>query len=181
MISLFCSLLVVSVGASDILQMLNSDTGEYATFAKLLTDTKLVDEINSQPGITVLALNNAAATTITSLPSNLQKQVLSLHVLLDHYDPLKLDDELKQNNGLITTLFHLSGQATGQMGYLKYTDQLDEAQVFGSAVPGAPLDSKYLGIVTTRSDNILVLEVSKAIIPPGLDGAGEAPAPTPSA
>lgn len=180
MIPLFCSLLIVSAGALDILQILKSDSNDYSTFAKLLTDTKLVDEINSRQTITVLALNNGAVGAITSLPSNLQKEVLSLHVILDYYDPVKLD-ALKQKTVLLTTLFQSSGQATGQMGFLNYTELPNEKQVFGSAVPGAPLDSNLIGVVAARPYNISVLQVSKAIIPPGLNGAGKAPPPTPSA
>jgi Fasciclin domain len=179
MIPVFCYLLIASVAAFDIVEILKSESNDYTTFTKLLTDTKLADEINSRQTITVLALNNGAISAITSLPSNLQKEVLSLHVILDYYDPVKLD-ALKQKTTLLTTLFQASGQATGQMGFLNYTELPNEKQVFGSAVPGAPLDSNLITVVAARPYNISVIEVSKAIIPPGLNGAAKSPSTAPS-
>jgi Fasciclin domain len=175
----FCYLLIVSAAAFDIAEILKSESNDYTTFTKLLTDTKLADEINNRQTITVLALNNGAIGAITSLPSNLQKKVLSLHVILDYYDPIKLN-ALKQKTTLLTTLFQASGQATGQMGFLNYTELSNEKQVFGSAVPGAPLDSNLITVVAARPYNISVIEVSKAIIPPGLDGAAKSPSTPPS-
>ncbi|KAJ3696479.1 hypothetical protein LUZ61_000184 [Rhynchospora tenuis] len=176
LVALFFSLLIASSAAFDIVEILTSESENHSTFAKLLTDTKLTDDINSRQTITILALDNTAIGAITSLDSELQKEILSLHIILDYYDPVKLD-MLKQKTLLLTTLFQASGQATGQMGFLNFTELPDQTQVFGSAVPGAPLDSTLIGVIAARPYNVSIMAVSKAIIPPGLNGAANRSSP----
>ncbi|KAJ4730887.1 Fasciclin-like arabinogalactan family protein [Rhynchospora pubera] len=176
LVALFFSLLIASGASFDVVKILTSESENHSTFAKLLTDTKLIDDINSRQTITVLALDNTAIGAITSLDSELQKKILSLHIILDYYDPVKLD-MLNQKTILLTTLFQASGGATGQMGFLNFTQLPDQTQVFGSAVPGAPLDSTLVGVIAARPYNVSVMAVSKAIIPPGINGAATGSSP----
>ncbi|KAJ1700018.1 hypothetical protein LUZ63_008530 [Rhynchospora breviuscula] len=176
LVALFFSVLIASGASFDIVEILTSQSENHSTFAKLLTDTKLTDDINSRQTITILALDNTAIGAITSLESKLQKEILSLHIILDYYDPVKLD-MLKQKTVLLTTLFQASGQATGQMGFLNFTELPDQTQVFGSAVPGAPLDSTLIGVIAARPYNVSIMAVSKAIIPAGINGAANGSSP----
>ncbi|KAF0909910.1 hypothetical protein E2562_001174 [Oryza meyeriana var. granulata] len=146
---------------------------DFSTFNDLLTQTKLADEINRRQTITVLAVDNGAAGGISSLPSDVQRKVLSVHVVLDYYDTDKLG-AMKNHSAVLTTLFQSSGQATDRMGFLNYTKRPDGVMVFYSAEPGAPVNSQMVKVVASRPYNISVLQISSAIVPP------DAPAPGPS-
>ncbi|KAL6640251.1 hypothetical protein ACP70R_022100 [Stipagrostis hirtigluma subsp. patula] len=155
---------------------------DFSTFNGLLSQTKLADEINRRQTITVLALDNGAASGVSSLPSDVHRKVLAMHVVLDYYDTAKLG-AIKNKSALLTTLFQSSGRATDRMGFLNYTKRADGAMVFGSAQPGAPVTSQFVKSVASRPYNISVLQVSAAIVPPGVggsaDGGGPSPAPAP--
>ncbi|KAI5012836.1 hypothetical protein ZWY2020_025102 [Hordeum vulgare] len=167
---------------------------DFSTFNGLLSQTKLADEINRRQTITVLAVNNGGMGGITSLPSDVQRKVLAVHVVLDYYDTEKLGS-MKNRSAVLTTLFQSTGQAANRMGFINYTRRAtDGVMMFGSAEPGAPLTSQMVKSVMSRPYNISVLEVSSAIVPPSI-GSGDnskahapapahaktpAPAPTPS-
>ncbi|XP_044969985.1 fasciclin-like arabinogalactan protein 3 [Hordeum vulgare subsp. vulgare] len=167
---------------------------DFSTFNGLLSQTKLADEINRRQTITVLAVNNGGMGGITSLPSDVQRKVLAVHVVLDYYDTEKLGS-MKNRSAVLTTLFQSTGQAANRMGFINYTRRAtDGVMMFGSAEPGAPLMSQMVKSVMSRPYNISVLEVSSAIVPPSI-GSGDnskahapapahaktpAPAPTPS-
>lgn len=161
---------------------------DFTTFNNLLLQTKLADDINRRQTITVLAVDNSAAGGISSLPSNVQRKVLSMHVVLDYYDTAKLG-AIKNHSALLTTMFQSSGQATDRMGFLNFTKRSDGVMVFGSAQPGAPMTSHMVKSVASRPYNISVLQVSAPIVPPGVGGSKDsapplhkatAPAPTPA-
>ncbi|KAL5211428.1 hypothetical protein ABZP36_022275 [Zizania latifolia] len=148
---------------------------DFSTFNDLLSQTKLADEINRRQTITVLAVDNGAASGISSLPSDVQRKVLSVHVVLDYYDTAKLGG-MKNRSAVLTTLYQSSGQAANRMGFLNYTKRADGVMVFGSAEPGAPVTSQMIKVVVSRPYNISVLQVSSPIMPPGI-GAPPSSAP----
>ncbi|TVU30144.1 hypothetical protein EJB05_21752, partial [Eragrostis curvula] len=149
---------------------------DFSSFNDLLTQAKLAEEINRRQTITVLALDNGAAGGVSALASDVQRKVLSMHVVLDYYDTAKLE-AIKGKSAMLTTLFQSSGQATDRMGFLNFTKRPDGAMVFGSAEPGAQLASHMVKSVASRPYNISVLQVSAAIVPPGVGGKQAAPAP----
>ncbi|XP_037489085.1 fasciclin-like arabinogalactan protein 3 [Triticum dicoccoides] len=154
---------------------------DFSTFNGLLSQTKLADEINRRQTITVLAVNNGGMGGITSLPSDVQRKVLAVHVVLDYYDTEKLGS-MKNRSAVLTTLFQSTGQATNRMGFINYTRRAaDGVMMFGSAEPGAPLTSQMVKPVMSRPYNISVLEVSSAIVPPSIgsvdNSRAHAPAP----
>ncbi|XP_048556913.1 fasciclin-like arabinogalactan protein 3 [Triticum urartu] len=154
---------------------------DFSTFNGLLSQTKLADEINRRQTITVLAVNNGGMGAITSLPSDVQRKVLAVHVVLDYYDAEKLGS-MKNRSAVLTTLFQSTGQATNRMGFINYTRRAaDGVMMFGSAEPGAPLTSQMVKPVMSRPYNISVLEVSSAIVPPSIgsvdNSRARAPAP----
>jgi hypothetical protein len=151
---------------------------DFTTFNNLLSQTKLADDINRRQTITVLAVDNGAAGGISSLPSDVQRKVLSMHVVLDYYDTAKLE-AIKNHTTLLTNMFQSSGQATDRMGFLNFTKRSDGTMVFGSAEPGAPKNSHMVKFVASRPYNISVLHVSAPIVPPGVGGSADAGAPPP--
>ncbi|RRT62735.1 hypothetical protein B296_00022827 [Ensete ventricosum] len=160
-------LLFVSSAASalDIVEILQPFP-EYSTFTKYLTQTKVADEINRRKTITVLVVNNSAISPISSLSGDALKNAISVHVILDYYDPYTLDN-LPNKTALLTTLFQASGHATDRLGFLNYTELPGERMVFGSAAPGAPLDSELDKVVAVQPYDISVLGISAAIVPSG--------------
>ncbi|KAM0853395.1 hypothetical protein ACQ4PT_051112 [Festuca glaucescens] len=153
-----------------------SESPEFSTFNSLLSKTNLSEEINNRQTITVLVVDDSAARAITSLPADVQKNVLAVHVILDYYDPMKLDT-IKKKTALLTTLFQTTGAATNRMGFLNYTQGADDQMAFGSAEPGAPLSSQLVKVVACRPYNLAVMQVSEAIIPPSIGSSGKGPGP----
>jgi hypothetical protein len=184
--------LASSTAAFNITRILG-EFSDFSTLNSLLSQTKLSDEINRRQTITVLAVENGAMGAISSLPSDIQRKVLAVHVVLDYYDADKLRG-IKNGSAMLTTMFQSTGQATNRMGFINYTRRADGVMMFGSAEPGASLTSQMVKSVASRPYNISVLQVSSAIVPPSIgstDGSkahapenahakAPAPAPTPS-
>nr|XP_018682850.1 PREDICTED: fasciclin-like arabinogalactan protein 14 [Musa acuminata subsp. malaccensis] len=111
---------------------------EFSTFTKWTPKT-----------ITILAIDNSAISPLSSLSADILKKVISVLVILDYYDPYKLD-QLPNNTALLPTLFQASGLATNQMGFLDYTKLPSMQMVFGSAATRAPLNSNVLKVVAAQ-------------------------------
>lgn len=153
--------------AHNITEILSSDPN-LSQFNSYLTQTKLDDEINSRQTITVLALDNSAMSSLTSNHSlSVIKNLLSLHVLLDYYDPKKLHS-LENGTVKTTTLYQTTGSATSDEGSVNITDLHGGSVGFGSGSPGSKLDSTYTKSVKQIPYNISVLEISAPIITPAL-------------
>ncbi|KAJ3676896.1 hypothetical protein LUZ60_002620 [Juncus effusus] len=162
--------LISCASAHNITKILNETDG-FNTFNNLLSQTKIADEINRRQTITVLAVADSAASAFAGLDAETLKKALSVHVILDYYDNAKITNLAAKKSTLLTTLFQSSGVATDHMGFLNFTKRVaDGKKLFGSAEPGAPLSSEFMEVVTFRPYNISVLQVSAAIIPPGLGG-----------
>ncbi|XP_076912803.1 fasciclin-like arabinogalactan protein 10 [Bidens hawaiensis] len=148
---------------------------EYSQFNNYLSQTKLVDEINSRTTVTVLVLNNGVVSSLAAKhPLAVMKGVLSLHILLDYYDNKKLH-AISDGTTLSTTLYQTTGTAPGNVGFVNITDLKGGKVGFGSAVPGSKLDSSYTKSVKQIPYNISVLEINQPIIAPGILAA---PAPS---
>ena len=149
---------------------------EYSQYNDFLSQTKLADEINTRQTITVLVLPNSAFSDLTSKhPLSVVKSVLSLHILLDYFDPAKLH-QISKGTTLSTTLYQTTGNAPGNLGFVNITDLQGGKVGFGSAAPGSKLDSSYTKSVKQIPYNISVLEISAPSIAPGV-----LTAPAPSA
>jgi uncharacterized surface protein with fasciclin (FAS1) repeats len=146
-----------------------SEFPEFSTFNNLLSQSKLADEINNRQTITVLVVDNSAAGAITSLPVETQKKVLAAQVILDYYDPVKLDS-MENKTAQLTTLFQASGGATDRAGFLNYAEGSDDQMAFGYVEPGASLTSKLVKVVASRPYNISIMQVSAPIMPPSIGG-----------
>lgn len=178
-IHLFCltlSLLTITATAHNITAMLEPFP-EYSLYNSYLTQTKLDDEINSRQTITLLVLNNGAMSALAAKhPLSVIKKALSLHVLLDYYNPAKLHG-ISKGSTLTTTLYQTTGNAPGNLGFVNITVLRGGKVGFGSAAPGSKLDSSYTKSVKEIPYNISVLEITAPIIAPGILTA---PAPTAS-
>lgn len=154
---------------------------EFSAFNDHLTQTHLAGEINRRSSVTVLAVKDISS--LSGKTSNVVKNILATHIILDYYDGYKLQREQKKIITL-TNLFQSSGIANGMQGFLNVEKENGEIRV-GSAIAGAPMDAKLLRLVVSHPYTISVLELSSIIVTPGIDGnftvptAAAAPPPKP--
>ncbi|GAU15185.1 hypothetical protein TSUD_09230 [Trifolium subterraneum] len=149
-----------SIHAFDIIKLL-ADKPDYATFSKHLTETKLVDQINSRKTVTVLVVNNDAMSAISGKSPELIKSVMSTHVLLDYYDEKNLIQDVIGKNQPLTSL--------NQQGSVKVALIGEGSIAFGSAASGAPApDAEVVQPVVSEPSSFSIIEVSKLIMASGL-------------
>ncbi|WRX08214.1 FAS1 domain - like 1 [Theobroma cacao] len=169
------SLVAITAHAHNITAILEGFP-DYSVYNSFLSQTKLADEINSRETVTCLVLSNGAMSALTAKhPLSVIKNILSLHVLLDYYDPQKLH-QISKGTTLTTTLYQTTGNAPGNLGFVNITDLQGGKVAFGSAIPGSKLDSSYTKSVKQIPYNISIIEISAPIIAPGI-----LTAPAPSA
>ncbi|XP_075499368.1 fasciclin-like arabinogalactan protein 3 [Primulina tabacum] len=162
-------LLSTATSAFNVTRILNQYP-DFSEFNGLLTKTGLFADINSRAAITVLALTNDHIAELAGKPEDVQKRLLSTHIVLDYYDILKLN-KLRDTKTILTTLYQSTGVADDMQGFLDVIHKADGSIVFGSAMKGAPHDIKVLGSVASQPYNISVLSISKPIFAPGIDGS----------
>ncbi|KAL0312215.1 UNVERIFIED_CONTAM: Fasciclin-like arabinogalactan protein 14 [Sesamum radiatum] len=92
---------------------------DYTEFNNLLSKTGVADEINRRQTITILALSNGHFGDISSKKDDVQKRIISTHVVLDYYDVAKLK-QYNTSKGPLTTLFQTYGQAKEHQGFLAF-------------------------------------------------------------
>lgn len=169
-VPLLCSILLLaasSASAFNITKILGQYS-DYSTFNELLSKTGLAKDINTRGTVTLLAVANGAVGDLTSKSDDVLKRVLATHVVLDYYDPLKLQ-KMKGKTAKMTTMYQQSGKAVYDQGFLNVTAK-DGTFVFGSAVVSAQRDSKLEKSVMNQPYNISILGLSQPIVTPGLDG-----------
>ncbi|KAK8997250.1 hypothetical protein V6N11_020734 [Hibiscus sabdariffa] len=148
-----------------------------STFNQYLTLTHLAPEINRRATITVLALDNAAMSSVLAKsPSILTvKSLLAFHVLLDYFDAQKLH-QIGNGTALVATMFQATGAAPGASGLVNITDFKGGKVGFGPEDNGGNLDSFFVKSVEEIPYNISVIQISKALP----SAVAEAPTPGPT-
>ncbi|KAL4308109.1 hypothetical protein GQ457_01G007100 [Hibiscus cannabinus] len=148
-----------------------------STFNQYLTLTRLAPEINRRATITVLALDNAAMSSVLARsPSVLTvKSLLAFHVLLDYFDAQKLH-QIGNGTALVATMFQATGAAPGASGLVNITDFKGGKVGFGPVDNGGNLDSFFVKSVEEIPYNISVIQISKALP----SAVAEAPTPGPT-
>ncbi|KAE8693567.1 Fasciclin-like arabinogalactan protein 2 [Hibiscus syriacus] len=148
-----------------------------STFNHYLTLTHLAQEINRRTTITVLAIDNAAMSSLLSKNPSIytMKNILSLHVLLDYFGAKKLH-QITNGSALAATMFQATGVAPGVSGFVNITDFKGGKVGFGAEDNGGSLDSFFIKSVEELPYNISVIQISK----PLPSAVAEAPTPGPS-
>ncbi|KAL3721186.1 hypothetical protein ACJRO7_005928 [Eucalyptus globulus] len=140
---------------------------EFSTFNNDLTLSQVASAINARQSITVLAVDNSGMSALSGKPAETVKDILSLLVVLDYYDPQKLQ-QLPNKTAILTTLLQASGRAVGLQGFLNVTSSSGGGIAFGSAVQGSSVHANLVKSVTSQPFNISVLQISSAIVPPNM-------------
>ncbi|XWS75895.1 hypothetical protein CRYUN_Cryun01aG0130900 [Craigia yunnanensis] len=146
---------------------------EFSTFNHYLTTTHLAAEINRRQTLTVLALDNAAMSSLLTKQLSLYtlKNVLSLHVLVDYFGSKKLH-QITNGTAMTSTMFQATGAAPGSSGYINITDLKGGKVGFGAEDNNGKLDAVYVKSVAEIPYNISVLQISQVL------NSAEAEAPT---
>ncbi|KAK7311834.1 hypothetical protein RJT34_10222 [Clitoria ternatea] len=141
---------------------------DYPEFNKRLTETKLVDKINGLKAVTILPFDDVAMKNLTGMSPEVVKAILSVHVLVDFYDPRKLVMEFQGPHTKIETLFQSSGLARGDQGYIYIGFVGEGAIAFASAV-----DTKYnlilMNSVIPEPGSVAILQVTQPFEVPGIE------------
>ncbi|XP_050206643.1 fasciclin-like arabinogalactan protein 2 [Mercurialis annua] len=145
----------------------------FSSFNHYLTVTHLAADINRRQTITVLALDNAAMSSLIAkgLPIYTLRNVLSLHVLVDYFGAKKLH-QITDGTTLTSSMFQATGTATGTSGYVNITNLKGGKVGFGAEDNDGKLDSLYVKSVEEIPYNISILQISQAL------NSAEAEAPT---
>ncbi|KAJ1383873.1 FAS1 domain [Sesbania bispinosa] len=162
-------------GSHNITRILADHPG-FSTFNHYLTVTHLADEINRRQTITVLALDNAAMSSLLDkhLTLGTLKNVLSLHVLVDYFGTKKLH-QISNRTTLVSSMFQATGAAAGTAGYVNITN-LRGGKVGFAAEDNDGLHSFYVKSVIEKPYVISVLQISQ----PLSSADAEAPTAAPS-
>ncbi|KAI3697701.1 hypothetical protein L6452_30798 [Arctium lappa] len=150
---------------------------DYAVFNQLLTKTHVAQEINKRKSITVLAVPNGAMSGIASQDEDSLKVIMKIHVVLDYYDSSKIKNI--KNSTTLTTLYQTTGSASKEEGFLKVKKENNDIKLT-SAVSGSSVSARVSKVVTSIPSDLSIVEVSNAIMPPGLDGSPISPTPSSS-
>ncbi|XP_065875777.1 fasciclin-like arabinogalactan protein 2 [Euphorbia lathyris] len=143
----------------------------FSTFNHYLTVTHLAAEINRRETITVLALDNAAMSSLLAkhLSVYTLRNVLSLHVLVDYFGAKKLH-QITDGTTLTSTMFQATGSAIGTSGYVNITDLKGGKVAFGTE--DGKLDSTFVKSLEELPYNISIMQISQAL------NSADAEAPT---
>ncbi|CAI9113814.1 OLC1v1014495C1 [Oldenlandia corymbosa var. corymbosa] len=158
------------------------DHPDFSTFNNYLTQTQLAAAINSRATITVLAVDNGNIGSLSGKPTEVIKNILSVHIILDYYGATTKSGNMSKKSNIVTTLFQTSGKAIGQQGFLNITETSSGVSI-GSAANGATLGTNLVGSIFEQPYNLSVLHVSSPIIPAGIESINSSktsPPPAPS-
>ncbi|KAJ6723853.1 FASCICLIN-LIKE ARABINOGALACTAN PROTEIN 2 [Salix koriyanagi] len=146
---------------------------QFSTFNHYLTVTHLAAEINRRQTITVLALDNAAMSSLLSKQLSVYtlRNVLSLHVLVDYFGTRKLH-QITNGTEVTATMFQATGSAPGSSGYVNITDLNGGKVAFGAEDSNGKIDAVYVKSLVEIPYNISVLQISQPL------NSAEAEAPT---
>ncbi|KAH7576614.1 hypothetical protein ACOSP7_002920 [Xanthoceras sorbifolium] len=146
---------------------------EFSTFNHYLTATHLAAEINRRQTITVLALDNAAMSSLLSKQYSIYtlKNILSLHVLTDYFGSKKLH-QITDGSALTSSMFQATGSASGTSGYVNITDLKGGKVGFGTEDNDGKLNAVYVKSLKEIPYNISILQISQVLT------SAEAAAPT---
>ncbi|GLT57474.1 hypothetical protein SLA2020_304420 [Shorea laevis] len=154
-----------------------ADHPSFTTFNHYLSLTHLASEINRRTTITVLALDNAAMSSLLDKNPSIStlKNILSFHVLLDYFNAKKLH-QITNGTALAATMFQTTGSAAGSSGFVNITDLKGGKVGFGAEDNAGVLDTFFVKELEAIPYNISVIQISK----PLPSAAAEAPTPGPS-
>ncbi|KAL6286174.1 hypothetical protein ACE6H2_010564 [Prunus campanulata] len=137
------------------------DYPDFTTFNTYLTDTQVCDQINAGSSVTVLAVNNAAMSSLVGKSADIKKKVLSLHVITGCYTLNKFRSLPNSQTTQLNTMLQASFQSVGFQGLLNVTNGDTVSLVYASGSEKAQLVKD----IYTDDFKISVVKISSLIVP----------------
>ncbi|CAB4303572.1 unnamed protein product [Prunus armeniaca] len=159
----------------NITKILN-DYPEFSQFNTYLTDTQVCDQINARATVTVLVVNNAAMSSLVGKSTEIQKRVLSLHVITDYYTSQSFHNFPTVKTTQLTTLLQASFQSNGFQGLLNATsgDAVSIVSAAGSDKVEIVKD------IFTENLKISIVQINNLIVPSDSTSPSSSPSPSES-
>ncbi|XBI61046.1 fasciclin-like arabinogalactan protein 3 [Triticum urartu] len=156
-----------SLAAIDVVQLL-AGKPQYATFLRLLKETKVADDVSRLKSASVLVVTEKTVKPLLAVPAAKQRTILLHHVLIKYFDPIQLG-EMKTNVAKLQTMLSNTDEDMGTIDYSKDKD----GQMYLRS-PGADSVAKLVKVVAARPFTISIMEISAPLLCPKLLGPGAA-------
>ncbi|KQJ94637.1 fasciclin-like arabinogalactan protein 10 [Brachypodium distachyon] len=159
-----------SVSIIDVAQML-AGKPQYATFVKLLTETKVAEDVSRLKSASVLVVSEKNVKALLSVPKDKLQMILSHHVLLKYFDPIQLN-EMKTPTAKLESMLSTTDKNLGTIMYSKDPD----GQMYLRS-PGADTVAKLVKVVAARPFAVSIMEISAPLVSPEILAAAGAAKP----
>ncbi|XP_051222719.1 fasciclin-like arabinogalactan protein 10 [Lolium perenne] len=146
-----------SLAAIDVVQML-AGKPQYATFLRLLRETKVSEDVSRMKTASVLVVPERAVKPLLSIPADKLRTVLLHHVLTKYFDPIQLA-EMKTNVAKLQSLLSVTDK---NLGTINYSMEKDGQMYLRS--PGADSEAKLIKVVAARPFSISIMEISAPLV-----------------
>ncbi|KAI5004005.1 hypothetical protein ZWY2020_031248 [Hordeum vulgare] len=154
-----------SLAAIDVAQML-ANKPQYATFLRLLTQTKVAEDVSRLKSASVLVVPERSVKPLLSVPAEKLRTILQHHVLIKYFDPIQLG-EMKTSVAKLETMLSNTDKNMGTIDYSKDKD----GQMYLRS-PGADSVAKLVKVVAARPFVVSIMEISTPLLCPKLLGPG---------
>lgn len=156
-----------SLAVIDVAQML-AGRPQYATFLRLLKETKVADDVSRMKTASVLIVPERAVKPLLAVPPEKLRTILMHHVLIKYFDPIQLG-EMKASVAKLQTMLSNTDKNMGTIDYSKDKD----GQMYLRS-PGADSVAKLIKVVAARPFVVSIMEISAPLCPqllrPGIVG-----------
>ncbi|CAM0879167.1 unnamed protein product [Alopecurus aequalis] len=146
-----------SLAAIDVVRML-AGKPQYATFLRLLTETKVNEDVSRMRSASLLVVPERAVKPLLSVPPEKLRTVLLHHVLTKYFDPIQLS-EMTNKVAKLQSLLSLMDQ---NLGTINYSEDKDGQMYLRS--PGADSEAKLIKVVAARPYSISIMEISAPLV-----------------
>ncbi|KAM2634710.1 hypothetical protein EV1_025153 [Malus domestica] len=158
----------------NITQILNKYP-EFSIFNDYLTRTQVCNQINERRTLTILVPNNEAMYSLVGQPMDMIRKVLNTQVVLDYYTISKFHNLPVSQSTRIITLLEASDKPSGQQGFVNVTNG-DTISIVSAA--GSDQATVVRDIASDENYYISVVQISKIIMPSGLNSPSSSPSPS---
>uniref|UniRef100_A0ACD5VDQ7 Uncharacterized protein n=1 Tax=Avena sativa TaxID=4498 RepID=A0ACD5VDQ7_AVESA len=148
---------------------------QYATFVRLLKETKVADEVSRLKTASLLVVPEKAVKPLLLLPRDKLRTVLLHHVLTKYFDPIQLA-EMKTKFAKLQSLLSNTNK---NLGVINYSMEKDGQMYLRS--PGADTEAKLIKVVAARPFSISIMEISQPLVCKEILALNKTPAPKPKA
>uniref|UniRef100_A0ACD5VL17 Uncharacterized protein n=1 Tax=Avena sativa TaxID=4498 RepID=A0ACD5VL17_AVESA len=146
-----------SLAVIDVVQML-AGKPQYATFVRLLKETKVNQDVSRLKTASLLVVPERAVKPLLTVSRDKLRTVLLHHVLTKYFDPIQLA-EMKTKFAKLQSLLSVTDK---NLGTINYNMEKDGQMYLRS--PGADSEAKLIKVVEARPFSISIMEISAPLV-----------------